>query len=367
MDPNERLHLRKKAQKIRKDIQSRAPKQSRHDDSDGPPRVRSISLEDVMLRLLEQEDQEVQAVVRRGPITRGQLVWLSSQRCKVKTESGTIDCLLASDLVRNQQSEVAVGDCVVVELPEDSPPQVFEIEPRVTKLSRRDPGNRHMERIVAANIDVVGIVVAVGQPPLHPRLIDRYLIATQYGGAQPLLCVNKVDTLTTEWEQEVELSKLLPYDHMGLPIVLCSAAAGFGIDELRARLEGKLGAFVGHSGVGKSSLLNALAPDLNLNTGEVSEGYGRGTHTTTASTLHELDGGLRIIDTPGIRSFGLWDMSRDELRDFFPEFAPHAENCKFRDCAHDQEPKCGVRQAVEDRRLSEARYDTYLRVLEELG
>lgn len=365
MDANERMHLQKKAQKIRKEMISRAPKASRYDE-ESPRARKTVSLEDLMMRLLEESPISPTAKRRYSPTRMGQVVWLTSQRCRVKSANETLECLLAPELVRHQQSEIAVGDQVWIEEPEDTPPMVVSVEPRLTRLSRKDPGNAHIERIVAANIDVVVVVVSVGGPPLHPRLIDRYLIAIQYGGAEPLVCVNKVDMLTSEWEQHAELSKLEPYDAMGLPIVLCSAAKGFGIDEVKEKLRGRLCVFVGHSGVGKSSLINAIAPELALDTGVLMEGYGRGAHTTTASTLHELEGDLRIIDTPGVRSFGLFDIDKHDLPWYFPEFEEASEGCKFRDCLHDHEPVCGVREAAEKGRISQYRYETYLRVLRQL-
>jgi len=277
-----------------------------------------------------------------------------------------VDCTIAPDIVRRQQSDLAVGDLVWFG-PREDVEQVVSVEPRVTKLSRPDPANRHLERVVAANVDLVVVVVSVVEPPLHPRLIDRFVIAIERGGAEPLLCVNKVDRLDTVQKQQSELAKLEPYDAMGLSILLCSAETGFGLDEVRQRLAGRLCAFVGHSGVGKSSLINALAPGLDLAVRAVSPGYGRGRHTTVASTLHELEGGLRIIDTPGVRSFGLGRLEPEDIPEYFPEFDPWSGQCRFRDCRHLQEPGCVVRQAVESGSLSSARYETYRRLMEDNG
>lgn len=364
MDANERLHLRKRAQKLRKDIQMREPKRSRHDDDEGRPR-RPVSLEELMLRLIRDEEIRPVAESPLGRTTRGQVVWLTSTRCRVETDEGLCEALLATSILRNAHCSIAVGDFVRIERPEGEPPKVVHVETRRTKLSRRDPGAR-IERVVAANVDIVCIVVSVGEPPLHPRIIDRYLVAVQAGGARPILCVNKVDQLTSRSLQIEELSKLAPYDWMGNDVILCSAETGLGIETLRGRLVDQVSVFVGHSGVGKSSLVNALAPDLRLEVGAVSAGYGRGTHTTTASTLHHLAGGIRLIDTPGIRSFGLWDLTQDDLGDAFPDFERFAERCKYRDCRHHLEPRCGVKDAVERGELHAYRYETYLRLMEEL-
>jgi ribosome biogenesis GTPase len=201
----------------------------------------------------------------------------------------------------------------------------------------------------------------VVSPPLHPRLIDRYLIAIQNGGAKPLICVNKIDLL----EDMTELDVLEPYRKIGIPVIQCSTKDSLGIDELRTLLQGQKVVFVGHSGVGKSSLINAFAPELNLVTGGVSEGYGRGTHTTTVSSLHRLPGDTTLVDTPGIRSFGLWSVTQHEIERSFPEFV--SLECKFNDCTHTKEPGCGVLAAVESGAISRDRYSTFLRLRDELG
>ncbi len=197
-------------------------------------------------------------------------------------------------------------------------------------------------------------------PPLHIRLVDRYLIAIERSGAQAAICVNKLDLLNQE-ERALEFAKLLPYADLDLPITGCSTDTGEGIEEMRRLVGGKLCAFVGHSGVGKSSLLNALNPNFKELTGDVSEGRGTGRHTTSWSSLHELDDGTRIIDTPGIRSLGLKELTVEELKWHFPEF--NKVRCKFSDCTHTHEPSCGVKAAVGNE-IKAVRYGTYLRLLQ---
>ena len=176
-----------------------------------------------------------------------------------------------------------------------------------------------------------------------------------------ILAVNKVDLLD-EFTRESELSKLDPYREVATTI-LCSTADGTGIEHLRQTLAGQTCVFVGHSGVGKSSLVNSFDASLGVLTGSVSEGYGRGTHTTTSSTMHELAGGTQIIDTPGIRSFGLWDIDSSQLGWYFPEFEEFRPDCKFRDCSHSHEPHCGIKTALGKGLISKARYDAYMRIL----
>ena len=238
--------------------------------------------------------------------------------------------------------------------------RIVDIHPRRTKLSRPDVDNAHQERLIVANIDVVVIVVSVVSPPLHPRLIDRYMIAIQNGGANSVVCVNKIDLL----EDDTELEVLQPYQAIGVPVVFASTKDVKGIEELRYLLRGKTVAFVGHSGVGKSSLGNAFAPELPLKTNTLMEGYGRGAHTTTVSSLHRLEDGTTIIDTPGIRSFGLWASSQSEVQNAFPEF--QNLKCRFANCSHLAEPGCTVREAVETGAVSRDRYETFLRLCKEL-
>lgn len=243
--------------------------------------------------------------------------------------------------------------------------EVVEVMPRRTRLSRPDPFLGHVEKVIAANIDVVAIVSAAAEPYFRPRLVDRFLVAAAYGGATGLVCVNKSDLMSAA-DRVVLEAQLQVFRDAGSPVAVVSAATGEGLPELRAFLAGKLAAFVGQSGVGKSSLVNALDPSFRIRVGEVQERSGKGKHTTTGSSLLELDGGLRVIDTPGIRSFGLWDISARELASYFPEFAPHVPRCRFRDCTHDHEPRCGVREAVERGEVPQPRMFSYLRILESL-
>lgn len=256
--------------------------------------------------------------------------------------------------------QVVVGDLVSTGVL-DGERRIILVEERRTKLSRPEVKNARREQLIAANIDVVVIVVSVVSPPLHPRLIDRYLVAIQNGGATPVICVNKLDLL----EDQAELDQLDPYRKIGIDVFDCSVKDGRGLAKMRASLAGKTVAFVGHSGVGKSSLANAFAPDLGLKTGKVSDGYGRGMHTTTTSSMHRLENGTTLIDTPGIRSFGLWDSGEDEIAAAFGEFANF--ECKFRDCRHIAEPGCGVLAAVDRGDVSRERYDTYCRMIGDVG
>lgn len=231
--------------------------------------------------------------------------------------------------------------------------KVAAVAKRNTTLGRADPSHPRGELLIAANVDVLVIVASIVDPPFRPGLVDRYVIAAARGGIQPVLCVTKTDLCADTRIADV-------YRQRGIPVVGCSVASGAGIEELRGLLAGCLAAFAGHSGVGKSSLLNALAGEESAPTGAVAEATGKGRHTTTASRLFELKNGARIIDTPGIRMLGLGRVSPEEIRAAFPEFAEYP--CRFRDCLHVAEPECGVRAAVEAGEIGQARYASYIKV-----
>jgi ribosome biogenesis GTPase len=253
-----------------------------------------------------------------------------------------------------------VGDVVSVASAGSGSNVMREIMPRRTVLTRADPGRLHGQKVIAANVDVAVIVVSVKAPPLHVRLIDRWMVTAQTGRIEPIVCVNKIDLLEPD-ALRAELSALQPYVEVGVPVIECSASNGTGIDDLVSALSGRMCVFVGHSGVGKSSILNALDPSLGLLTNSLRQADGKGRHTTTASTLYRLAHGITVIDTPGIRELGLAKVGRDELKWHFPEFAEFG--CRFNDCSHSNEPGCGVRLAVRDGLVSRARYESYCKLL----
>ena len=278
----------------------------------------------------------------------------------VEIGAGFCDVLCQELRVRcRADAYLSVGDRVLIAVEKR---RIEQILPRRTALSRTDPHNPRVERVIAANIDVVVNVVSLKSPPLRPGLIDRYLIAIDKSGAAPLICVNKMDL----FEGEADLEALRPYYQMGIEVVLCSAATGAGMDKLAATLAGKTCVFSGHSGVGKSSILNALDSDLRLVTGAVSHSTMKGRHTTTGSSLHRLSNGAMIIDTPGIRAFGLWSVTAADVSHYFRDLAEYAGQCEFSDCTHSHEPDCAVKQGIADGRISEVRYAGYRRIMDSL-
>lgn len=269
---------------------------------------------------------------------------------------------IAPSLFLDPEFSLAVGDEVQFVASHDAV-RIVAVAPRRTWLARPDPGNPHRRLVLAANIDVAVVVVAAADPPLRPGLVDRFLLALADGGVAPLVVVNKIDLVRGPDAVRALAAMLLPYGELGVPVLRCTATTGEGIDALRVAIAGRACVFVGHSGVGKSALLNALDPGGRRPTGAVSEHHGRGRHTTTASRLWRLGDGTRVVDTPGVRAFGVGELDPAVVRSGFGDLAAFAVACRFRDCSHRAEPDCAVRTAVDSGSLSGARYRSYLRIL----
>ena len=261
--------------------------------------------------------------------------------------------------------KLAVGDQVIIERTERGDAwAIAEILPRRSQLARKAPGTEFRERVVVANVDQVVIVFAAAQPEPHPRMLDRFLVIAAANDIPARVVINKIDLVS---EDDVR-ARFAAYERAGYPLHLTSAATGAGLDELATALRGRETAISGPSGAGKSSLLNAIYPGFNLRVGEISRSVNKGRHTTVGASMHPLPdpaGGF-VVDTPGLREVGIWELDPRELAGCFIEFRPHIERCRFADCLHRAEPGCAVRDAVAAGEVSADRYDSYLRLLEEL-
>jgi ribosome biogenesis GTPase len=260
---------------------------------------------------------------------------------------------LLRTLATDERNIVTTGDRVWFRPAPGGEGLIEKIEPRHGLLTRASRGREH---VIVANVDQVVIVLSLVEPDLKPHLIDRYLASAEQGGIAPLICLNKADLVEAAAYQSV----VGLYSQLGIPILLTSAINGQGIDRLREYLRGRQTVFSGQSGVGKSSLLNAIQPELGLRVREVSETTQKGRHTTTTAQMIPLESGGWVADTPGLRQFALWDIIPEEVEGFFPEIRPFVPLCAYPDCTHTHEDRCAVKDAVERRLISESRYVSYL-------
>jgi ribosome biogenesis GTPase len=260
--------------------------------------------------------------------------------------------------------KLAVGDEVEIE-PDagGGVSSIVEILPRRSRLARRSPGNAHQERIVVANVDQVLVVFAAARPEPNEKMLDRFLVIAGSNELTARVIINKVD-LTSEREAR---ERFRPYEMLGYPLHLTSAVTGAGLEGLRGILEGRVSALSGPSGVGKSSLLNAMYPGVNLRVGAISDSVNKGRHTTVGAHMHPLPDGGFVVDTPGLREVGLWGIDSRDVDRCFPELAAVLEDCRFGDCRHLAEPDCAVRAAVAEGRISRSRYESYVKLREELA
>jgi ribosome biogenesis GTPase len=296
---------------------------------------------------------------------------------RVPTRDGprTIECYLRGRLFGEQRSETSnqlvVGDSVELDAIE---PMVGEgpfrgvihgVRPRRTALVRRVGGRKPRIQVLAANLDQLVVVSAIVDPPYKTGLIDRYLVIAHHAGISPSLCLNKID-LGDETALRKADQELGTYRSIGYSVVLTSAKSGTGLPELQAILKGKRSVLAGHSGVGKSKLAAAIQPGIRLSSADVDR-HGRGRHATTASTLFTLDFGGELVDTPGVRELSIRQVERNDLARCFLDFRPFLERCHFTSCSHIPEPHCAVKEATEGGSISRARYESYVRLYEELS
>lgn len=297
----------------------------------------------------------------------GTVVEIATGLYTVDTSRGRYVCTLRKSLLvehSGYSNMLAVGDRVMISHNGHKQGMVDEILPRRSALSRPDPMNVYKQQVIVANVDQLLIVAAWRNPGFWPELVDRYLIGAMRHNLAPIIAINKVDLAEEPWDLE---GVAQAYRLAGCQVILTSAVQGRGLDELRTVLAGRTTALAGLSGVGKSSLLSAVEPGLNLRVGEVSERKHEGRHTTTQSSLHPLAAGGFVVDTPGMREYGLAGLGKADLLQFYPEFAAHAHGCEYANCTHTREPWCGVKSAMRAGRLSRMRLESYWKILDDLG
>jgi len=277
----------------------------------------------------------------------------------IETEQGLVTAKLRGRHTRGRQKSdaAALGDRVSVALLEDGTGVIEQVYERERVLSRQAPG-RKIEQVLVANPDQAVFVFACADPDPNFRMLDRMLVVVERERIPAIICANKLDLVVARSARQ----EFGEYDRLGYPVYYTSAETGKGIKKLRKALTGKLSVFAGPSGVGKSSLLNAIQSGLGLATHTVSQATGKGKHTTVVPELFRLEGGGYVADTPGIKAFALWDIEPTEVDAYFPEIRDRVSDCGFSDCTHMHEPGCAVLQAVEDGEISAERFDSYCRI-----
>ena len=291
----------------------------------------------------------------------------------VRTDDGQlVDCKVKGNFrlkgIRST-NPVAVGDRVVITPPtstggEEGVSFITEIEDRRNYIIRKSQNLSKQSHILAANLDQALLVVTVNRPQTSTTFIDRFLASAEAYRVPVILIFNKTDLLD---EDELRLQQMMVtlYENIGYECRQISAQTGQGVEELRPLLEGKITLLSGNSGVGKSTLINRLVPGLNLRTAEISDAHNTGMHTTTFSEMIPLSANTWLIDTPGIKGFGTFDMEREELTSYFKEIFEFSKQCRFSDCTHTHEPGCAVLKAVEEHYIAQSRYQSYLSMLDD--
>jgi len=308
---------------------------------------------------IEHEDASlaVHLDVDEAVCLRGRVLRVHGLQSSVQAEAGgaIYHCAtrrLLKSLSTDQRHVVVAGDHVIFRLENEDGGFIERIEPRHGILSRTSKGRQH---VIVANVDQLLIVTSAAEPTLKPNLIDRFLVTAEKGRIRPIICINKIDLV-----HAADLQPLAGvYGQMGYRVILMSAITGQGVPQLRQLVRGKESVVAGQSGVGKSSLLNAIDPGLALRVNTVSEENQKGRHTTTTAQLIPLGCGGYIVDTPGIRQFQLWDVIPEEVGGYFRDIRPYVNRCRFPNCTHTHETDCAVKDAVADGRLDARRYESY--------
>ena len=361
--------------KLKRNLNPRPPRNKRWtaedpdrwDDQDHARQERIMPVDEGdRRRAVEQAAFETNRARANGPGSRettpeqqiGVVVAVARDSYEVKLGGRTLRCTIRGSLTAEQSEYtnlVAVGDEVTL-IDGEETGVIESVLPRRSALVRPDVFHPHLQQVIAANAHQLLIVSSWREPAIWLELIDRYLISAERFGLQPIICVNKADLV----EDDAEFSDMLrPYRQLGYQMVATSAVTGEGVNELRGLLRDRMTILAGLSGTGKSSLAAAVQPGLQLRTAEVNDYSGEGRHTTRQVTMHPLDIGGSMVDTPGIKVFGLSGLRRQELSPFFPEIHDRAVDCRFADCSHLNEPDCAVRATLETGVIAASRYHSY--------
>jgi len=321
-------------------------------------------------KYLKSLEKDKEAKLSKQDWLEGRVLSINPQGFVVDCGGEHISCVLKGLLKKEKthaKNLVAVGDAVLFEMTAAGEGIIGHVKPRRTVLSRADNLSRRKEQLIAVNVDQVIITVSVVNPPLKCSIIDRYIIATRKGGMEPLIVINKIDLFDDqeaydpaflETEKAFYEEAVRAYAAAGIPLISVSTVMGMGIDALKDAMRDKISVFSGQSGVGKSSLIN-LITGSDFRVGGVVGKTKKGSHTTSTTHLIPLAFGGWCVDTPGIKSFGVWDLKKDEVEGYFPEIHDYGLHCKFADCTHTHEDQCAVRQALEEENLSMLRYESY--------
>jgi ribosome biogenesis GTPase len=261
---------------------------------------------------------------------------------------------------------IAVGDIVDFEIDENSDKitgSIYNIHERKNYIVRKSVNLSHQMHIIASNVDYVFLLITVNNPPTTFNFIDRFIVTAEAYGIETVLVFNKIDTFNDDIRDE-QLYMQAIYEQIGYKCLRVAALDGTGIDQLKELMVGNVTMFSGHSGVGKSTLVNALEPSLNLKTKNISEQSKQGQHTTTFAEMFDLHFDAKIIDTPGIKGFGIVNLEKEDISGYFPEFFRLKHRCKFNNCLHKDEPNCAIKNALEANQISWTRYNSYLKILE---
>jgi ribosome biogenesis GTPase len=299
----------------------------------------------------------------------GKIVRSTGSWSTVRLSDGSfVECRLRGQFRKQgmrSTNPVAVGDNVSIEM-EDEKGVITEIHDRTNYIIRKSVNLSKEVHVIAANMDQAIVVATVAKPRTSYGFIDRFLCVAEAYGIKATVVLNKTDLTDSDKLRRLTAEYINTYTNAGYSIIQTSAVSEFGINNLKELLKDKTTLVFGHSGVGKSSLLNTLQPGLELRTGDISEVHSKGTHTTTFAEMFELDFGGFVIDTPGVKEFGMVDMTKEELYHYFPDIFNTSDQCKFGNCLHVNEPGCAVKRAVESVEISESRYSSYISILESL-